>query len=121
MREAHLRNVGEQVRRRRLEHKWTLDAAAARLGVSRRLLVQIEAGEANPSLSSLLAVAAGFGVALVELLADTDKPVITVQADNDSAPALWTGPAGGSARLLVASGGLELWDWTLKPGEERRS
>ena len=116
-----MRNVGEQVRRRRLEHGWTLDAAAARLGVSRRLLVQIEAGEANPSLSSLLAVAAGFGVALVELLADTDKPVITVRADNDSAPALWTGPAGGSARLLVASGGLELWDWTLKPGEERRS
>jgi transcriptional regulator with XRE-family HTH domain len=119
--DAHLRNVGEHVRRRRLERGWTLDAAAPRLGVSRRLLVQIEAGEANPSLSSLLAIAAGFDVALVDLLADTDRPVISVQPDNDSAPALWVGTAGGSARLLVASGGLELWDWTLKPSEERRS
>jgi quercetin dioxygenase-like cupin family protein len=24
-------------------------------------------------------------------------------------------------RLLVATGGLELWNWTLRPGEERRS
>jgi transcriptional regulator with XRE-family HTH domain len=118
---AHLRHVGDQVRRRRLERGWTLDAAAPRLGVSRRLLVQIEAGAANPSLSSLLAIAAGFDVALVELLADAEKRVISIQPDNQSAPALWTGPSGGVGRLLVASGGLELWDWTLQPGEERRS
>ncbi len=118
---AHLRHVGDQVRRRRAERGWTLDTAAPRLGVSRRLLVQIEAGAANPSLSSLLAIAAGFDVALVDLLADAEKPVISIQPDNQSAPALWTGPSGGEGRLLIASGGLELWDWTLQPGEERRS
>lgn len=121
MGDAHIRHIAEQVRRRRLAHGWTLDAGAAHLGVSRRLLVQIEAGEANPSLSSLLAIAAGFGVPLVDLLADTDTPAITVQDDNERAPVLWTGPSGGRARLLVASGGLELWDWTLAAGEERRS
>jgi transcriptional regulator with XRE-family HTH domain len=118
---TEIRRVANQVRRRRLAHGWTLDAAAGRLGVSRRLLVQIEAGEANPSLSSLLSIAAGFGVPLVDLLVDAHPPAITVQADNGAAPVLWSGTAGGEGRLLVASGGLELWDWALQPGDERRA
>ena len=118
---AAARNIGEQVRRRRLERDWTLDSGAARLGVSRRLLVQIEAGEANPSLSTLLAIAAGFGIALEDLLADANTAAITIRRDRASAPVLWRGPSGGQGRLLVASSGLELWDWVLQPGEERRS
>jgi transcriptional regulator with XRE-family HTH domain len=118
---AEIGRVALEVRRRRTERGWTLDAAAARLGVSRRLLVQIEAGGANPSLSSLLSIAAGFGVPLVDLLGEAQTPPITTQADNSSAHVLWTGPAGGEGRLLVAAGGLELWEWTLQPGEERRS
>ena len=98
-----------------------MDVAAGRLGVSRRLLVQLEAGKANPSLSTLLSIAAGFDTSLVELLADGDKPAITVQPDNSAAPVLWTGANGGEARLLVGSGPLELWQWSLEPGEERVS
>jgi len=118
---TEIERVAQQVRRRRLEHGWTLDGAASRLGISRRLLAQIEAGDANPSLSSLLAIAAGFGVPLADLLAETERPAIVIQADNSSARVLWSGPDGGEARLLVASGGLELWDWRLQPGEERRA
>jgi quercetin dioxygenase-like cupin family protein len=35
-------------------------------------------------------------------------------------PLLWKGPKGGSALILVGSEGpdmLELWEWTLMPGE----
>ena len=113
--------VGVEVRRRRQQRGWTLDAAAGRLGVSRRLLAQLEAGQANPSLSTLLSIAAGFDISLVELLAGGDKPSITVQLDNASAPVLWTGPHGGEARLLVGSDPLELWQWSLAPGDERAS
>ena len=95
--------------------------AAARLGVSRRLLAQIEAGQANPSLSTLLSIAEGFDVSLVDLLAGADTPAITVQGDNASAPALWEGEHGGQGRLLVGSDPLELWEWTLEPGDERSS
>jgi quercetin dioxygenase-like cupin family protein len=95
--------------------------AAPRLGVSRRLLAQIEAGQANPSLSTLLSIATGFDISLVELLAGTDKPTITLQPDNASAPVLWAGERGGEARLLVGSDPLELWEWTLQPGDERRA
>jgi transcriptional regulator with XRE-family HTH domain len=117
--DAPSEQVAAEVRRRRRQRNWTLDAAASRLGVSRRLLAQIEAGQANPSLSTLLSIAAGFDVSLVELLSGADKPSITVQPDNASAPLLWTGPHGGEARLLVGSEPLELWEWTLGPGDER--
>ena len=89
--------------------------------MSRRLLAQLEAGQANPSLSTLLSIAAGFDISLVELLAGGDRPSITVQSDNASAPVLWTGPGGGEARLLVGSDPLELWHWSLAPGDERAS
>jgi transcriptional regulator with XRE-family HTH domain len=113
--------VAVEVRRRRQLRGWTLDVAAVRLGVSRRLLAQVEAGQANPSLSTLLSIAEGFDISLVELLAGGDKPAITVQADNASAPVLWTGDHGGEGRLLVGSDPLELWQWTLAPGDERVS
>lgn len=113
--------IAIEVRRRRQQRNWTLDVAAARLGVSRRLLAQIEAGQANPSLSTLLSIAAGFDTSLVELLAVVDKPAVTLQPDNANAPVLWAGELGGEGRLLVGSDPLELWSWTLAPGEERRS
>ncbi len=119
--ERQAEQVAHEVRRRRQQQGWTLDVAATRLGVSRRLLAQIEAGQANPSLSTLLAIAEGFDTSLVELLAGADKPTITVQRDRASAPVLWTGEHGGEARLLVGSEPLELWEWTLEPGDERRS
>lgn len=109
------------MRRRRQQRSWTLDVAAARLGVSRRLLAQIESGQANPSLSTLLSIAAGFDTSLVELLSGADKPSITVRADNESAPVLWKGVDGGWGRLLVGSDPLELWEWMLRPGDERTS
>jgi transcriptional regulator with XRE-family HTH domain len=113
--------VAAEVRRRRQQRGWTLDVAASRLGVSRRLLAQIEAGQGNPSLSTLLSIAEGFDISLVELLGGGDKPSITVQTDNANAPALWVGPNGGTGRLLLGSDPLELWQWTLEPGEERTS
>ncbi len=118
---AEIEHVATEVRSRRQQRGWTLDVAATRLGVSRRLLVQLEAGEANPSLSTLLSVAQGFGISLVELLAGEDKPAVTVQPDNGAAPVLWHGEHGGEGRLLVGSGRLELWEWTLAPGDARAS
>ena len=118
---AEAERVAAEVRARRQQRGWTLDVAAGRLGVSRRLLVQLEAGEANPSLSTLLAVAEGFGISLVELLSGDDKPAVTVQTDNKAAPVLWRGDHGGEGRLLVGLGPLELWEWTLEPGDERVS
>ncbi|MGB8858121.1 MAG: XRE family transcriptional regulator [Ilumatobacteraceae bacterium] len=114
-------SVGAEVRHLRHERGWTLDEAAERLGVSRRLLTQLEAGTANPSLSTLLSIAAGFDVALVDLLDGEEKPRVVVQPQNAAAQVLWSTAAGSEARLLVGSGALELWEWSLAPGDVRTS
>ncbi|MEZ5376073.1 MAG: XRE family transcriptional regulator [Acidimicrobiales bacterium] len=114
--------LAESVRRLRSERQWTLDHAAARLGISRRLLAQIEAGEANPSLSTLLAIADGFDLHLSELLAPepSTSPVTLGHLPAD-APVQWSTPTGSEARLLAGRGPLELWTWSLQPGDERTS
>ena len=60
--------IASRVRAERAQRRWTLDELAARSGVSRRLLVQIEHAEANPSLATLLKLAAALGVTLTELI-----------------------------------------------------
>lgn len=114
--------LSASIRRLRSERSWTLDKAATRLGVSRRLLAQLEAGTGNPSLSTLLSVARGFDVHLSDLLdgADAANPV-EHSAGPDDGQVLWSSDAGGSATLLAARGPLEVWRWRLEPGDERRS
>ena len=105
----------------RAQHRWTLDELAARSTVSRRLIVRIEHAEANPSLATLLKLAAALGLPLTDLLSDTPetKPVAVVPGPD--AITLWSTPAGSAARLLVSHGPLELWSWTLLPGDRRTS
>ncbi|MEM9713920.1 MAG: helix-turn-helix domain-containing protein [Actinomycetota bacterium] len=114
------RRLGSGLRARRTGRGWTLDEASERLGVSRRLLVQIEQAEANPSLSTLLRVAAGFGIGLSDLLPTEGRPAVVVH-DRDRSVPLWRTSSGSEARLLVATAELELWDWRLEPGDVRRS
>jgi transcriptional regulator with XRE-family HTH domain len=113
--------IASRVRAERAQRRWTLDELAARSTVSRRLLVQIEQAEANPSLATLLKLAAALGVTLTELLSEEpdDRPVAIVREQD--ATTLWSTPAGSSARLLVSHGPLELWSWTLQPGDGRTS
>jgi transcriptional regulator with XRE-family HTH domain len=113
--------IASRVRAERAQRRWTLDELAARSTVSRRLLVQIEQAEANPSLATLLKLAAALGVTLTELLSEEpdDRPVAVVPGQD--ATTLWSTPAGSAARLLVSHGPLELWSWTLQPGDRRTS
>ncbi len=51
-----------------------------------------------------------------------EAPVVVVDAD-DVAP-LWTGPSGGTARLLLTNPRptpVEVWRWLLHPGERHDS
>jgi transcriptional regulator with XRE-family HTH domain len=114
------RSLAEAMRRFRAARSWTLDDLAARSGVSRRLVVQIEQGEANPSIGTLLRLAGALEVTLTELVSDQESATVGVRAPSE-ATELWQGPAGGRALLEVSRGPLELWSWTLEPGESHVS
>jgi transcriptional regulator with XRE-family HTH domain len=101
---------------------WSLDEASERLGVGRRSLVALEQGGGNPSLSTLLRLAEGYGVGFAELLGGDDvrKRTLTARPEAD-APTLWSTDQGSRARLLIASDELGLWSWELAPGDVRDS
>jgi transcriptional regulator with XRE-family HTH domain len=113
--------IAARVRAARTQRRWTLDDLAARSNVSRRLLVQIEHGDANPSLATLLKLAAALGITLTELLADEPEPAPVAVVAGRDAMTLWSTPTGSAARLLVSHGAIELWSWTLAPGDRRAS
>ena len=109
--------VGRRVREARTARGLTLDQLAERSGVSRRMIINVEGGAANASIATLLRLATGLQIALTELLEDgprSGSSVITRRADRMP---LWRGEFGGIAELVASSDLLELWDWTLHPGE----
>lgn len=113
--------IASRMRAERAQRRWTLDELAARSGVSRRLLVQIEHAEANPSLATLLKLAAALGITLTELVAEQPEARPIAVVSGQDAMTLWSTPAGSSARLVVSHGPLELWSWALSPGDRRTS
>src|SRR3954469_7579865 len=120
VREAQLIDVvSTRIRQRRSDRRLSLDRLASMAGVSKGLLVQIESGQANPSIATLCKVAAALGASVADLVQIAGQhPAEVLPA---GAPRLlWRGPKGGSATLLVGSSGpdmLELWAWVLKPRE----
>lgn len=115
--------IGGVVRAERQARGWTLDHLAVRSGVSRRMLVNVEQGSANPSVTTLLRLSDALGVSLQALVAvPQTTPARLVRAG--AAPALWTGRGGGRGLLLAGTAApdvLELWDWTLGPGDRHDS
>src|SRR5215470_4732238 len=117
------RAIGGRVRHGRNSRGWTLDQLAERSGVSRRMLVSIEQGAANPSIATLLLISDALGIGLPALVEMDDPPGLRVTRAS-TAPVLWRGKLGGRAVLVAGTEPpdvTELWDWTLGPGESHSS
>jgi transcriptional regulator with XRE-family HTH domain len=117
------RAIGGRVRQGRGSRGWTLDHLAERSGVSRRMLVSIEQGSANPSIATLLLISDALGIGLPALVDMEDRPGLRVTRAG-TAPVLWRGKLGGRAVLVAGTEPpdvTELWDWTLGPGESHSS
>jgi transcriptional regulator with XRE-family HTH domain len=115
--------IGGRVRQHRTARGWTLDELADRSGVSRRMVISIEHGEGNPSIATLLRISDALGIGL-PVLVDVERPRTSTVTAAGQAPVLWRGPRGGRALLVAGTEPpdvVELWDWTLQPGEEHRT
>lgn len=115
--------IGARVKDLRQARRWTLDQLAAAAGVSRRMVVNVEQGAANPSVGTLLRISDALGVGLPALVEQPEPKPVKVTRSGEGA-ALWTGAAGGRGVLVAGTQPpdvLELWDWTLGPGDQHRS
>jgi len=115
--------IGDKVRAERKARGWTLDQFAGISGVSRRMLINVEQGTANPSVTTLLRLSDALGIGLPSLVDVPQTKLVKVVHSGD-APALWAGKHGGRGVLLAGTAPpdvLELWDWTLAPSDRHDS
>jgi len=111
--------IGQRVRAARSNRRWTLDELAERSGVSRRMLVNVEQGACNASIATLLRISDALGVGLPALVDPGQRSALVVRRAAEAAPR-WRSPQGGSAVMVAGTEApdvVELWDWTLGPGE----
>ena len=115
--------IGGRVRLERQSRRWTLDRLAEAAGVSRRMVVNVEQGAVNPSVGSLLRISDALGVGLPALVEPPEGSTVKVTRKGSGAT-LWSSGAGGRAVLLAGTDPpdvVELWDWTLAPGDHHAS
>ncbi|MEP9376980.1 helix-turn-helix domain-containing protein [Aquabacter sp. CN5-332] len=108
--------VGDNVRRLRQAAGMSQAALAAASGLSRRMIVGIESGEANISLSNLDRLAAALGTSFSHVV----RPA---EASDGSRirSLLWQGETPESRAVLLgtapATRETEMWTWALGAGE----
>jgi transcriptional regulator with XRE-family HTH domain len=115
--------IGARVRHERQSRGWTLGLLADAAGVSRRMLINVEQGTTNPSVGTLLRISDALGVGLPALVEPPHPPPVKVTRRDEGA-ALWTSDAGGQGVLVAGTEPpdvVELWDWTLAPGDTHAS
>lgn len=115
--------IGARVRHERQARRWTLDQLATGAGLSRRLVVNVEQGATNPSVGTLLRLSEALGVGLPALVEPARDERLTVTPAGQGAT-LWSGERGGRGVLVAATQPpdvVELWLWTLEPGERHAS
>ena len=115
--------IGARVRQERQSRRWTLDQLAEAAGMSRRMVVNVEQGAANPSVGTLLRISDALGVGLPALVERPGPKPVKVTRHGDGA-VLWSSESGGRGVLVAGTEPpdvVELWDWTLGPGDHHSS
>jgi transcriptional regulator with XRE-family HTH domain len=111
--------VGRNVRALRQQRRMTIDALAAAAGVSRGTVIQIETARGNPSIGTLVGLAAALRVGVASLVDGDAEPRVVVRRAAEAAR-LWSSAAGSGAVFRIGTDPpdvVELWDWTLQPGD----
>lgn len=110
MRPAVVAQLGDRIRAARQQQELSVGALAELSEVSRRMLTQIELGQANPSVATLDRIAAGLGTTFAALMG----------VGADGAPdgvEVWSTDTGSWAVLLDAVDtetlSVETWKWKL--------
>lgn len=111
-----LMHVSGNLKRLRNDAGLSQTALAEASGISRRMIVAVEKGDANISLSSLDRLAAALGVDFVELVRDPNR-----KTRDHVNQVTWRGKSNESKAKLLASvpttTEAQMWIWTLGAGD----
>jgi XRE family transcriptional regulator, regulator of sulfur utilization len=117
------RRVAEVLKKLRADRRLSLDDLAARSGVSRAALSQIEGARTNPTLAVLWKIAVGLDVPFHDLLGSNDEQDVRVLRAGDTPP-LKSGDGRMESRLLSPGGAtadIEVYDLRLQPKAVHKS
>ncbi|WDZ79120.1 XRE family transcriptional regulator (plasmid) [Ensifer adhaerens] len=107
-----LAHVSGNLRRLRQALRMSQAALAEASGISRRMIVAVEAGDANISLSSLDKLAAAMGAGFVDLVRDPEQTSFS-----DIREVTWRGREPESEGILLgtapAAREAQMWLWSL--------
>lgn len=115
-----LQTVAHNVRAARIRAGLTLEQLSTRAQVSKGALVGLEKAQGNPNLATLVRLADTLGLSVSALMQGPAEGRVRVVKSAGLAP-LWTGDKGSEARLMLTTAGpapVEVWRWTLQPGED---
>ena len=96
------RVIGSRVRSERQSRRWTLDRLAEAAGTSRRSVINVEQGAANPSVGILLKLSDALGIGLPTLVAPPEPKPLSVTRVGEAA-VLWSGAFGGRGALVAGT------------------
>lgn len=117
--EALAAEIGTRVKAARNSLGWTLDQLSERAEISRRMVVNVEQGAANPSIGTLLRLSEALGMTVTDLVEQPASGHTTITRRSSGAT-LWHGEHGGEG-VLVSSirtpDAVELWTWRVEAGE----
>ena len=100
-----LTEIGSRIRALRADRSLTVQQLADRSQISRRLLTQIELGQANPSLVTITRIARQLGVDFTDLLGAQPAETPIVVTDPDHHRLVWSSEAGSTAHSARRHGG----------------
>ena len=110
--------IGQRLRRLRLEQALTLDALAQRADVSRAMLSRIERGESSPTAQLLNRICGGLKITLSVLFAEAGSGLGPLSRRADQP--VWRDPATGYLRRNISSAGtgspVDIVDVEFPPG-----
>lgn len=111
--------LSSNIRARRARLGLTLEALAARTGVSRAMLSEIERGAKNPTIKVVCQIAEGLGCTVSELLGEAaPAPPLVVRRDERR---LLVDPHSGVERQLLSPAfqrrGIEVLWYVIPPGQ----
>jgi len=113
-----IQNVSANLRQARLQRGLSQEKLAELAGISRRMLVNIEAGESNVSIATVDKLASALGLAFVDMVRSQ-----AAMASKGKLPLrIWQGQAADSHASLLESlyrpgMTVELWQWQLAAGD----